>query len=285
MTKMPALAWSAYLTTRAALLRAGLNLNVGRATPSAEVALLLRELAPIRVQRTLVRIGGAHDGGYMLPDDLSGIEYCFSPGVDVTASFEEALLQRGITSYLADYSVDHPPASLSTCVFDKKFLGARDRDHFFTLETWIKKYIPDQYDKDLLLQMDIEGSEYAVLEQARNTVLNRFRIMVIEFHDLFNLFDPIKFRHYARVLTKLTDLFHVVHIHPNNFAPPMKKDGLVIPDVVEITFLRRDRPFVEEPDIRFPHPLDEACKPHKPELVLPECWYRSSLDFHAPLQR
>jgi hypothetical protein len=274
MRKMPKLAWFGYLATRSALLRAGFNLNVGRVTPSAEIAALLRMLAPIRVQRALMRVGGAHDGGYLLPDDLAGIEYCFSPGVDVTASFEEALLERGITSYLADYSIDNPPASLSKFVFDKVFLGAKDHGHFTTLQTWIRKYIPDRYENDLLLQMDIEGSEYAVLEQTPNHVLSRFRIMVIEFHDLFNLFDPIKFRYFERVFTKLTALFHVVHIHPNNFAPPMRKDGLVIPDVVEITFLRRDRPVMAEADLEFPHPLDQSCKSHRAEVVLPECWYR-----------
>lgn len=274
MQKMPEFVWFAYLAMRSALLRAGFNFNVGHVTPSAEIASLLRKLAPIRVQHTLMRIGGAHDGGYLLPDDLTGIEYCFSPGVDVTASFEEALLERGITSYLADYSIDNPPASLSKFVFDKVFLNAKDQGHFITLETWIQKYISDQYENDLLLQMDIEGSEYAVLEQTPNHILSRFRIMVIEFHDLFNLFDPIKFRYYERVFTKLTALFYVVHIHPNNFAPPMRKDGVVIPDVVEITFLRRDRPVVAGADIKFPHPLDRSCKPHRAEVVLPECWYR-----------
>jgi hypothetical protein len=269
MQKMPKLAWFGYLATRSALLRAGFNFNVGRVTPSAEIAALLRMLAPIRVQHALMRVGGAHDGGYLLPDDLAGIEYCFSPGVDVTASFEEALLERGITSYLADYSIDNPPASLSKFVFDKVFLGAKDHGHSITLETWIRKYIPDRYENDLLLQMDIEGSEYAVLEQTPSHVLSRFRIMVIEFHDLFNLFDPIKFRYFERVFAKLTALFHVVHIHPNNFAPPMRKDGLVIPDVVEITFLRRDRPVVTEADLKFPHSLDKSCKSHRAEVVLP----------------
>jgi hypothetical protein len=274
MQKMPKLAWFAYLATRSALLRAGFNFNVGRVTSSAEIASLLRKLTPIRVQHTLVRVGGAHDGGYLVPDDLTGIEYCFSPGVDVSASFEEALLERGITSYLADYSVDNPPASLSKFVFDKVFLGVKDQGHFITLETWIRKYIPDQYENDLLLQVDIEGSEYAVLEQTPIHILSRFRIMVIEFHDLFNLFDPIKFHYYERVFSKLAELFYIVHLHPNNFAPPMRKDGLVIPDVVEITFLRRDRPVAEEADIKFPHPLDKSCKPSRAEIVLPECWYR-----------
>jgi hypothetical protein len=274
MRKMPKLAWFGYLATRSALLRAGFNLNVGRVTPSAEIAALLRMLAPIRVQHALMRVGGAHDGGYLLPDDLAGIEYCFSPGVDITASFEEALLERGIASYLADYSIDNPPASLSKFVFDKVFLGAKDHGHFITLETWIRKYIPDRYENDLLLQMDIEGSEYAVLEQTPDRVLSRFRIMVIEFHDLFNLFDRIKFHYFERVFTKLIALFHVVHIHPNNFARPIRKDGLVIPDVVEITFLRRDRPVVTEADLKFPHPLDQSCKSQRAEVILPECWYR-----------
>ncbi len=40
-------------------------------------------------------MGGENDGGYLVPDDLEGIEYCFSPGVSNIATFELDCLNRG----------------------------------------------------------------------------------------------------------------------------------------------------------------------------------------------
>ena len=72
---------------------------------------LIKRLHPIKSQVGLQRFGGDNDGGYLLPNDLQDIAICFSPGVDVIASFEMDLLNRtGIHSHLADYSVDTPPS-------------------------------------------------------------------------------------------------------------------------------------------------------------------------------
>jgi Methyltransferase FkbM domain len=42
--------------------------------------------------------------------------------------------------------------------------------------------------------MDIEGAEFRVLQSASSSLLSRFRIMVIEFHDLSSLVTPFGLR-------------------------------------------------------------------------------------------
>jgi hypothetical protein len=42
---------------------------------------LVRLMRPIESGHPLVRLGGPKDGGYLVPDDLDGIAFCFSPGV------------------------------------------------------------------------------------------------------------------------------------------------------------------------------------------------------------
>src|SRR5450432_846532 len=88
-----------------------------------EVRDMLQKLAPYETDRKLIRVGGETDGGYLIPDDLEGIEYCFSPGVARTARFESELATRGIRSFLADYSVDRPPVESEMFHFEKKYLG------------------------------------------------------------------------------------------------------------------------------------------------------------------
>ena len=52
----------------------------------------VKKLRPVKTKFNLIRIGGAKDGGYLLPADLDGIAACFSPGVADTANFETELL-------------------------------------------------------------------------------------------------------------------------------------------------------------------------------------------------
>jgi len=55
------------------------NVYFGIQIKDAELADFLRRVRPVTTDHELVRIGEARDGGYLLPDDLEGISYCFSP--------------------------------------------------------------------------------------------------------------------------------------------------------------------------------------------------------------
>ena len=65
-------------------------------------------LKPYDAGIPLIRVGEDTDGGYLLPDILNDIDYCFSPGVGNSSSFEKSLESYGIKSFLADKSVDGP---------------------------------------------------------------------------------------------------------------------------------------------------------------------------------
>jgi len=259
------------LYRRNALLRKGILAS--KITADSQVQGVLRKLAPQITDKSLIRIGAQEDGGYLIPDDLQGIEYCFSPGVAATATFESDLAERGISSFLADYSVDGPPITSTMLKFEKKYLGAVNDDRFMTLESWVNKTVPN-HKHDLILQMDIEGSEYEVILETPNHIWNMFRIVVIEFHGLHNIFNPYGIKLLDYCFTKMLTVFDVVHIHPNNVSALLKRKGLAIPDAVEITFLRRDRIRWREANLVFPHPLDRPNVAIIPDVVLPSCWYR-----------
>jgi hypothetical protein len=119
-----------------------------------QVKELIKDLRPVKTKYDLIRIGGNNDGGYLLPNDLSGVSTCFSPGVDVTASFEIDLCKRGIGSHLADGSVDSAPSNFTPLSFTKKYLDGVNTDDYMTLEYWVKREAP--LTGDLILQMDIK---------------------------------------------------------------------------------------------------------------------------------
>ena len=144
---------------RAVLIYFGIVLDV--VTPRDKILSLLEKIKPFNTNHKLIRVGGNSDGGYLIPDDLHGVSASFSPGVSHTSDFEEHLADKRIRSYMADFSVSAPPVLNDLFVFDKKFLGIEDNETSVTLQTWTDTYEPNN--SDLILQMDIEGAEYATI--------------------------------------------------------------------------------------------------------------------------
>jgi hypothetical protein len=249
-----------------------LGLNVTKQTAVADVLGLIGKLRPQDCGKELIRIGADGDGGYLVPDDFAGIEYCFSPGVSTKSYFEDHLASLGIKSFLADYSVDCPAVSRPEFVFDKKFLGATNRGEFFTFETWKNKYLRD-YRGDLILQMDIEGFEYEVLLSTHEELLKQFRIIVIEFHFLNKMFDRFSFKIISSTFDKLLQHFDVVHIHPNNSGGSVGRGGVEVPRTIEFTFLNKSRSSYRKAQTVFPHRLDADNETGISPLPLPKCWY------------
>jgi len=242
----------------------------------ADVLQLIRSLRPRRTGSPLIRIGGVADGGYLLPDDLEGIEYCFSPGVSDSAAFENELADRKIHSFLADRSVAGPPITRPEFTFDRKFVGAVNNDMYMTLEAWKDKYLSG-YRGDLLLQMDIEGAEYEVILSTPLSLLMSFRILIVELHWLERLFDPFAFGIVKACCEKLLSRFYVVHAHPNNCSGLVQHNGIEIPDVMEVTFYSRARGAPGDYCTTYPHPLDvDNCRERAP-MTLPDCWWSEPL--------
>ena len=126
----------------------------------------------------LIRLGPKGDGGYLVPDILSEIEECYSAGVGTIHGFEEDLFKKNIKIYMADNTVNKPNILGGDFSFVKKNLATFDDNDHITIDNWMK----NSNSENLLLQMDIEGSEYEIINSITETNLKRFKIMVIEFH-------------------------------------------------------------------------------------------------------
>lgn len=249
------------------------KLFLNKTADISDVAQFVSKNKVVSVGRELIRVGSDGDGGYLLPDVLDGIEKCFSPGVDVSSDFEDVLAERfGMKCYLADYSVDGPASQNTAFHFDKKYLGIRNDDQFIRLEDWVDKYAGEDT-SDLLLQMDIEGAEFAVLLDTPQSTLKRFRMMAIEFHSMETAFEIGAFPMINAVFDKLAEHFTIAHIHTNNYQRIWKREDVEIPSVMEITFLRNDFVKRDGKALTFPHPLDQLNEEERPPRHLPKCWW------------
>ena len=121
--------------------------------------------------------------------------------------------------------------------------------------------------------MDIEGYEYVTLINTPDELLKRFRIIIIEFHDLEKLWHKGYYHFVSQAFEKILKTHTCVHIHPNNCCGVDVTNGIGIPRLAEFTFLRNDRISEREPAIEFPHKLDADCDPYKQFIPLSESWY------------
>lgn len=249
----------------------------GNTTRPSDLRGLIHELRVTPVGRNLIRVGPDRDGGYLVPDDLAGIPHCFSPGVSDCSDFELDLAGRGIEVFMADRSVDGPAAKHPRFHFEKKFLASLDapEDGLMTLDEWYRQCLGPVtvQSPDAILQMDIEGAEYEVIQNVSETLLQRFRIIIVEFHRLHQLLDRYSFGWMSRVFRKLLRNHSVVHLHPNNGRRTIEYSGVEIPFTMEFTFLRKDRIQPTERRLEFPLALDRRNVESKPTLVSPPCWY------------
>jgi hypothetical protein len=252
------------------------GLLVTKSISPTKVIKFLESLHPYQTNFELIRFGPDGDGGYLVPGDLQGIEACFSPGVDTISEFELECLKYGMKIFMADKSVEKPNLEISENKYSflKKFIGCTNNDEFITMDKWVNSSnISDK--SDLLLQMDIEGAEFNSFINISDSLLNRFRIIVVEFHNLDLIWEPRFFNIAETVFNKLLQNHICIHTHPNNRGDIKSRLGIDIPLFIEFTFIRKDRVKTTTKQTRFPHKLDFD-NSDKKHVTLPKHWYGSS---------
>ena len=238
-------------------------------TPKSEVLNLLGRIRPQDNGHRLIRVGGPGDGGYLIPDDLNGISECFSPGSNKLSNFESEIAQNWqIKSFICD-SVEEKPSDLTAFQdFTEAWVGpASDGEKYISLSEWVEE--KNQSDRDLMLQIDIEGAEVLTLMAASTQLLKRFRIVVIELHFLEALknrwaFDQI----YLPFFDKMLKEFDVVHLHPNNCCGTWAYGDFEFPRIIELTLHRKDRSMYLRPVASSRNELDYPCVESNPDLSL-----------------
>lgn len=209
----------------------------------SEVSELLRIFDPIN--HKFVRLGNDHDGGYVIVDTLKSLDSVLSLGVGSDISFEAALSAHVKRIDLYDHTVEEPPVAMKNSNFYRLGIGEESISNFVTLA-----HATDLFDsnENILLKMDIESSEWAVLASTASTTLNRFQQIVVEFHGLLRLNETDFAREVIRALHKLNENHKLVHLHINNYEPIGIVGGVLVPNVLEATYIRASEgEFIEIP--------------------------------------
>ena len=220
----------------------------------------------------LIRVGSKNDGGYLIPDILSEIDYCFSPGVGNKYEFEKELRKKNIDLFLVDGSVEKDDIKIDKFNFLKKNLSSKDNDEEITLENWVNNNLSNS-NSNLLLQMDIEGSEYEVINSTSLKCLKSFKILIIEFHYFEKLTNRLNYNIFLNCIKKILENFEIAHIHPNNCNGTFNLFDEKIPTAIEVTFLRKDLCKKKENVKTLPHKYDQKNIINLPDVKLSKRWY------------
>ena len=229
-------------------------LGVGKVSES-ELKALWKLVNPNSNGHQLIRIGERHDGGYLLPHDFDGVSSCFSPGAGTVWTFEESLgADFNIPSHVCDGTITQFPAFDSLASFKPMNIGLVESNSVMSFTKWVES--ESKVGQDLILQMDIDGAEYMILPSLDPKFLERFRIVVLELHDLHLLaFEGVFAEQFKLLMKNLNLNFDVVHLHPNHLGGSYIAFGQTLPKVVEITLHRKDRS-KNLSEAKIPHHLD-----------------------------
>lgn len=252
--------------------RVNLEASGTGAVPWWEVQEFLELFQPFQSEHELVRVGPEGDGGYLVPHDFDGLCAVFSPGVSDTLGFDQEMALMVGACYLADASVEPPENMAENMTFVQKYLGTKNEGNIITLESWVNSHTEPE--DDLLLQIDIEGAEYDVLNITPDYVMQKFRHILIEYHHLDRVFDRTQFDKMSATVRKLADTHVLCHLHANNASPFYTFDGRQIPPLLEATYIRKDRVSSDLTPAQVPHALDQLNHPYFDDLPTPSFWQR-----------
>ena len=150
-----------------------------------------------------------------------------------------------------------------------KKLSLQENNSEISINKWI-----EEKDREIILKIDIEGDEYSILANISDQNLKKVRILIIEFHDLRNLRSNSFLSFFEKILTRLDNYFYACHLHVNNTSKIKNINDIKIPDMIEMTFIRKDRiTNFSNKFTKLPHTLDQKTDLDKNEIFIDQNWY------------
>jgi hypothetical protein len=221
----------------------------------------LKDFQPFNYDK-LVRRGSINDGGYLLPADISA-KFLISLGLGDDWKFELNLIKHKQVSKFIVFDHSMTLLNLLRILINRKrkfkaffyraivliryfrdftFLrkrhvkkkitkyGSIENSREINLNEIFKEFVVDPK-STIILKIDIEGSEFDIIEQVVG-FSSQILVLIIEFHEILKQKDKFK-----TSLELLKSKFSLIYTHVNNYG---EIDEFSIPNVCEFTFINHD---------------------------------------------
>ena len=187
--------------------------------------------------KEFTRLGSKGDGGYVLLDDLDASDILFSIGVGDNVSFDQECEQKVSKVILVDHTVPNFIVPTGRFEMIRKPLVPDELSNLgISISQMLNRY---REANDFILKMDIEGAEWEILEKVAQDDIVKFRQIVIEFHGLNDLSETGKLNNKIAIIERLLLTHTPVVLHANNQGTYRLIGDKIVPDVIEVTLLRK----------------------------------------------
>lgn len=229
----------------------------------------VRLLRPYRLPGLdLVRVGGAHDGGYLMSPGLEAVDGAISLGVGPDVSWDLDVAGRGVKVAMFDPTVRRLPTKVPNGVFYRLGVcGQADGNARYRPLSDLVAMAGFPPGAELLLKMDVEGAEWSAISSMDGGLAD-YQQIVIEMHQLSRLADPVLSGEILSSLQRLTASHVPVHVHANNYSRLLRYDEDWFPDAVEVSYVRRDLAGEAILASRIRSPLDVPSDPRVADIDL-----------------
>lgn len=231
--------------------------------------LRMRALFPLMSidhQKGFSRIGKDFDGGYVMLDDFEHRKIAYSFGIADDVSWDLDIARRGIDVYMYDHTINALPEHNERFHFSPIGLcaGNVQAERLKSLSDLIREN-GHSTEYGMILKCDIEGAEWDVLCDIEEDELKHFSQIVFEFHSLISREQEDKI---TKSMLKLNKTHQLVHIHANNHGRYLSLGGIVMPDLLECTYLLREEYQFKKHSGIVREKFDQANNEYIPDIFL-----------------
>jgi len=222
----------------------------------------------------ILRVGPNKDGGYLVgKKSLVNSKYLISFGIFDDWIFEKDFLKKNgivkincyddvlsaswlfknIFKFLINFKLN---LTIKKIIIFIDYFFIKKKINFIKKKIISKDLIEISKKKDTFLKIDIEGSEYRILNDILEIEKNLIG-MIIEFHDVDLHLERIE------NFIKRLKFLKLIHIHPNNYGELNFEN---IPSLIELTF-EKD-PVLIYDEVQIPNSLDYKNKENSEDIKL-----------------
>ena len=205
-----------------------------------------------------ILLGKRRDGSYVLLDDFEKVKIAYSFGISKNVDFDLDLANRGIDIFMYDHTINHLPLNNSRFHWKKIGLSGTENknENMKTLEELleINGHLPEE---NMILKMDIENSEWLALSDLSDSILKKFKYIVMEFHFPGNMTNKRQKLIYE-VLKKLHKYHQPFYFRCNFRQNVISFGNNRICALLEVSYvIRKDNYFIKDdsvyPSFEFDH--------------------------------
>ena len=229
-----------------------------------------------------IRFGNLADSGYTLTlfsyffpnPPLLQYDAFFDCGLGNNVSFTKQWMKHYNMSYENSFSYDYtidsfPDDSINIQFFPFK-IDATNNPYSNPITTNLHNEMLPYY--NIFMKMDIEGYEYPWLLSLSIEQLSKIKQFIVEFHGVNDDSWGTCYSDKIKCFEKLTLTHFIIHIHANNYGKVCYKDNIMIPDILEITYLNKNCFLTNNPPLNnIPFPIKGLDYPNScelPEIIL-----------------